>query len=226
MKTFEASRLSDGNKVFPAKINIDDFGVTLKIPGLLGGKEKTLSYHQVSSISIDTPMVGYSKITFDTLGFDRIVATGFSKADAQEVKNLVQLGIQSARSGGGNQGNGGGSALSEKLAAAEAAKAQAEAVKAEIDAKKRTEADASNDQFFDSIKKLFLGKKNKAAKELHSQLEEIEADIRVAISKGDKDEAGKLIRQLKHDSNLFVPKTNTSYNQYWTTKREECLSKL
>ena len=213
MKTFEASRLSDGNKVFPAKINIDDFGVTLKIPGLMGGKEKTLSYHQVSSVSIDTPMVGYSKITFDTLGFDRIVATGFSKTDAQEVKQLVQLGIQSARSGG-NGNSSGGSALSEKLAASEAAKAQAEAVKAEIDAKKRAEADASNDQFFDSIKKLFLGKKNKAAKELHSQLEEIEADIRVAISKGDKDEAGKLIRQLKHDSNLFVPKTNTSYSKY------------
>lgn len=40
MKTFEASRLSEGNKVFPAKIDIDNFGVTLKIPGLLGGKEK------------------------------------------------------------------------------------------------------------------------------------------------------------------------------------------
>lgn len=224
MKTFEASRLSEGNKVFPAKINIDNFGVTLKIPGLMGGKEKTLSYQQVSSISIDTPMVGYSKITFDTLGFDRLVATGFSKADAQEVKNLVQLGIQSARGGGGS--NGGGNALSEALAASEATKAQAEAVKAQAEAQQRKESDESNDKFFDSIKKVFLGKKNKAAKELHSKLEEIEADVRVAISKGDLDEAGKLIRQLKHDSSLFVPKTSISFSKYWADKREECLNKL
>lgn len=98
--------------------------------------------------------------------------------------------------------------------------------KAETEAIKRKEADDDNDRFFDSIKKIFLGKKNKAAKELHSQLEEIEADIRVAISKGDIDEAGKLIRQLKHDSSLFVPKTNTPYSKYWADKREECLNKL
>ena len=105
MKTFEASRLSEGNKLFPAKIDIDNFGVTLKIPGLLGGKEKTLSYQQISSVSIESPMMGYSKITFDTLGFDRIVATGFSKADAQEIKQMVQQGISGARSGGGNNSN-------------------------------------------------------------------------------------------------------------------------
>lgn len=109
------------------------------------------------------------------------------------------------------------------LAEAEAIKRQA---KTEAEAARRKQMDDSDDQFIDSIKKLFLGKKNKAAKELHSQLEEIEADIRVAISKGDKDEAGKLIRQLKHDSNLFVPKTSTPYSKYWADKREECLNKL
>jgi hypothetical protein len=96
----------------------------------------------------------------------------------------------------------------------------------EADERQRKEVSDSDARLFDSLKKLFLGKKNKAAKELHLQLEEIEADIRVAISKGDKDEAGKLIRQLKHDSNLYVPKSNTSYNKYWAIKREECLNKL
>lgn len=106
MITFEASRLSEGNKIFPAQINIDDFGVTLKIPGLLGGKEKTLLYRNISSVRIDTPMIGYSKITFDTIGFDQIVATGFSKADAQEIKQMVQQGISGARSSD-NQSNPG-----------------------------------------------------------------------------------------------------------------------
>jgi hypothetical protein len=94
------------------------------------------------------------------------------------------------------------------------------------DERKRKEVQESDARLFDSIKKLFFGKKNKAAKELHLKLEEIEADIRVAISKGDKDEAGKLIRQLKHDSSLFVSKTNISYSKYWAEKREECLNKL
>lgn len=94
------------------------------------------------------------------------------------------------------------------------------------DERRRKEVQESDAKFFDGIKKLFLGKKNKAAKELHSKLEEIEADIRIAISKGDKDEAGRLIRQLKHDSTLFVPKTSISYSKYWADKREECLNKL
>ena len=225
MKTFEASRLSDGNKVFPAKIDIDNFGVTLRIPGLLGGKEKTLSYQQISSVSIDTPMVGYSKITFDTLGFDRLVATGFSKDDAKEVKSMVQQGISGARIGGGSS-QGGGYSGSPQVIVQEAKSPEQIKAEADAEAQKRKEVKESDAKFFDGIKKLFLGKKNKAAKELHSKLEEIEADIRIAISKGDKDEAGRLIRQLKHDSTLFVPKTSISFSKYWADKREECLNKL
>lgn len=134
MKEFEASRLSDGNKIMPNKITIDDFGVTLRVPGVFSGKEKTLTYHQISSVQIDSPMVGYSTITFDTIGWDRIIAKGFSKEDAHEVKKLVQLGIQSTRSsGGGKEHGGGGSNLAEVLAASEAAKAQAEVEKMKIE---------------------------------------------------------------------------------------------
>lgn len=133
MKEFQASRLSDGNKVMPNTIKIDNFGVSLKIPGVFSGKEKTLTYHQISSVQIDSPMVGFSTITFDTIGWDRIIAKGFSKEDAHEVKELVQLGIQSSRSSSGqsNQTSGGNN-LSEVLAASEAAKAQAEVEKQKI----------------------------------------------------------------------------------------------
>lgn len=128
MKEFQASRLSEGNKVMPNTIKIDDFGVTLKIPGAFSGQEKTLNYHQISSVQIDSPMVGFSTITFDTIGWDRIIAKGFAKEDAHEVKRLCQLGIQGARGSGGT-GNQGGSNLSEALAAQEAAKAQVESSK-------------------------------------------------------------------------------------------------
>lgn len=146
MKTFEASRLSEGNKIFPAKIKIDELGVTLKIPGFLGGKEKTLSYLDISSVNIDTPMIGYSKITFRTIGYDHIHATGFSKADALEIKQMVQQYAASARTGGltmnaGNVNVSGGSTQNSDFAKAEAKKAEAdlEAKKVEIDSVAETE---------------------------------------------------------------------------------------
>lgn len=131
MKTFEASRLSEGNKIFPAKISIDEFGVTLKIPGFLGGKEKTLSYLDISSVNIDTPMVGYSKITFRTIGFDQIYATGFSKADAVEIKQMVQQYAASARTGGYNIAGGN---ISDSIS--DARKAEAEQQKEKVIADK------------------------------------------------------------------------------------------
>lgn len=129
MKEFQASRLSEGNKIIPNTIKIDDFGVTLKIPGVFSGKEKTLNYQQISAIQIDAPMIGFSTITFDTSVYDRIVAKGFSKEDANEIKQLVQAGIMSTRGGNNNNQNSNNPNITSILANAEAAKAQAEADK-------------------------------------------------------------------------------------------------
>jgi hypothetical protein len=227
MKTFEASRLSDGNKVFPAKIDIDNFGVTLKIPGLLGGKEKTLSYQQISSVSIDTPMVGYSKITFDTLGFDRIIATGFSKDDAQEIKQMVQQGISGSRGGGGSHHAGGNSGSPQvivheapKTAEQILAEAEAEKVKHQIEMEKKAARDKSDKEFFDSIKKnwkaitvviiiaiigfgifsYFNGNAKQDDAKLSQQLEQIEDKVKLSIQSGDQDKALELANQLVHPS--------------------------
>ena len=168
MKEFQASRLSDGNKVMPNTIRIDDFGVTLKIPGVFSGKEKTITYHEVSSVNIETPMVGFSTITFNTIGFDRIVAKGFSKEDAHEVKQLCQKGIQNARGGGGSMNMGGGSqqVIVQQAKSAEQimAEAEAEKVKHQIEMEKeeanhkremekKAERDKSDKEFFDAVKK-------------------------------------------------------------------------
>lgn len=100
MKKYVANRLSGGNRLFPAEITVDNFGVTVKVPGLFGGKEKTLGFDKISSVSIDSPLVGFSKITFDTLGLDQIVTEGFSKSDAEEIKQSVQSGIHTVRHNG------------------------------------------------------------------------------------------------------------------------------
>ncbi len=136
MKQFTANRLAGGNRLFPAEIHIDDFGVTLKVPNLFSGKEQSLGYDKISSIKIDSPLVGFSKITFHTVGWawDSIVAEGFEKADAEEVKRLVQIGIQSVRHGSsGGSGAGPSVDMSHVIAQSEAAKAQAEVEKRKLD---------------------------------------------------------------------------------------------
>ena len=52
MKQFTASRLAGGNRIFPAEIHIDNFGVNLKIPGLFSGQQKSLGFDKISSIEV------------------------------------------------------------------------------------------------------------------------------------------------------------------------------
>lgn len=89
MKKYTASRLSDGNKVFPCQITIHDESVTLKIPGLFRGQEATIPFSRVSAVEVDCPLVGYSSITISTTGEGNIVAHGFTKREVKEMKEMI-----------------------------------------------------------------------------------------------------------------------------------------
>jgi uncharacterized membrane protein YdbT with pleckstrin-like domain len=89
MDIFVASRLTAGNKLFPARINIDDNGVTLKIPGLFSGNEKTVPYSRISSIDIVSPFIGFSTIIISTTGEGSIAAHGFTKNEVKMMKALI-----------------------------------------------------------------------------------------------------------------------------------------
>ena len=89
MKEFIASRLSAGNKLYPPHIIIDDRGVTLKLPGFFSGKETTILYSSISSVDIETPLIGYSTINIETKGESAIPAHGFTKAEVIEMKELI-----------------------------------------------------------------------------------------------------------------------------------------
>lgn len=135
MKVFEASRLSEGNKIMPNKVSIDNFGVTLTVPGLFSGKEKTLTFHEISSVEVQSPMIGFSTVKFKTLGWDELVVKGFSEDDAKDIKKLVQAGIMSVR-GGANYAHGqfhaGAPQYLQVDPMAEAIKAQAELEEAKL----------------------------------------------------------------------------------------------
>ena len=240
MREFTANRLSGGNKIFPAEIKIDNFGVTLKIPGVFSGNEKSLGFHQISSVKIDSPLIGFSKITFDTIGWDRIVAEGFEKSDADEIKHLVQQGISSSRGGNihNNQNPTSNQVIIQqqpKTADQILAEAEAEKIKHQIEMEKKAKQEQENKEFWQGVKKhwkiwvsililsfciiAFMGyrENNKKQKDikLSQQLETIEDNVKLAIQSGDKEKALELANQLVHPSHENMEnKDFDSWNGY------------
>lgn len=88
---FTASRLSEGNKVFPAEIQIEENGVNVKIPGFLNGKSTYLSFIDISGTTVDTPLIGFSTIKFHAKG-TRVIVHGFTSEDVKEIKNAIEKG--------------------------------------------------------------------------------------------------------------------------------------
>jgi hypothetical protein len=95
MEIFMASRLTAGNKIFPSKISIGPQGVTLKIPGLFSGNEKTVPYTRISSVDIKSPFIGFSTIVIETTGEGRIGAHGFKRSEVKRMKELILERINS-----------------------------------------------------------------------------------------------------------------------------------
>lgn len=93
---FTASRLSEGNKIFPAEIIIEQNGLTVKIPGLFSGHSKHLDYQNIGEVSVDAPMVGYSTITFYTAG-TRVSAHGFTSSEVKQIKQAIEKGKNGGR---------------------------------------------------------------------------------------------------------------------------------
>lgn len=85
---FTASRLSEGNKLFPAEIIISESGLEVKIPGFFSGDTKFISYDSISAVEINTPLFGYSTLTFYHSG-NKVTAHGFTKNDAQSIKEEI-----------------------------------------------------------------------------------------------------------------------------------------
>lgn len=87
---FTASRLSDGNKLFPDEVIIDSKTVTIKSPKLFGGKSKIFPVNQVT-VSIHSPLVGFSDITFFSQGTSATVH-GFTIAEANKINKMISEG--------------------------------------------------------------------------------------------------------------------------------------
>ncbi len=90
---FEASRVSgNGNAVFPDEIIIDDEEevVILRKPKLIGSKETKVRFGAIASIEVDKHIL-FADIIIETKGGREIVARGFTRDDADEIKELLSF---------------------------------------------------------------------------------------------------------------------------------------
>lgn len=89
---YEASRVSgDGNAVFPDEIIIDDEEEVLihRKPKLIGCKETKVRFGAIASIQIDTHIL-FADIIIETRGGREIIARGFTRDDADEIRELLE----------------------------------------------------------------------------------------------------------------------------------------
>jgi PH (Pleckstrin Homology) domain-containing protein len=85
---FTASRLSEGNKVFPAEIHLEENSIEIKVPGLFSGDSKYLNYEDITSIEVDSPMIGFATLRLFTTG-TKVEVHGFSKSDIKEIRKII-----------------------------------------------------------------------------------------------------------------------------------------
>lgn len=90
---FTASRVSgDGNTVFPDQIIIDDEEevVIHRKPKLIGCKETKISFGAIASVEIDKS-VFFVDIIIESRGGRSIIARGFTRSDANDIKQLLSF---------------------------------------------------------------------------------------------------------------------------------------
>ena len=87
---FRASRLSSGNRLFPAQVIISETSVTHFHPQWIGKLEESIHISHVASTRIDTNIL-FSDVLIETTGGHRPIAChGHSKRDAVEMKRLIE----------------------------------------------------------------------------------------------------------------------------------------
>lgn len=90
---YTASRISDGNKLFPSSIETQTNGLVVKLPSFWKNNETFLSYSDISGVKVDTPLIGFSTIEFNAKGL-RVKAHGFTKSDVISIRTAIEKGKQ------------------------------------------------------------------------------------------------------------------------------------
>ena len=88
IKKFTASRISQDNALFPPQIILEDDRVTIKCPGFFSGRSTVVSYDNISHISVKTPLIGFSTISFFIHG-EEVCVHGFTQSEVKYIKRTI-----------------------------------------------------------------------------------------------------------------------------------------
>jgi hypothetical protein len=87
---FYASRLTQGNRLFPTVIEVSDKSVTRRKRSWFSRDEISVSIAKVASVHIKTGVL-WSEIRIESSGgTDPMVSHGHSKGDALRIKELIE----------------------------------------------------------------------------------------------------------------------------------------
>jgi hypothetical protein len=89
-ETFTASRLTQGNFLFPTRLVVSPLRVSRVKSRLFGSNEESIAMSKVASVHISTGVL-WSEIRIEsTGGTDPITSHGHRKGDAQRVRDLIE----------------------------------------------------------------------------------------------------------------------------------------
>lgn len=89
-EVFRASRLSQGNRVFPTQVLVTEHSVVHHTPQWIGKREETIHLAHVASVRIDTNLMFSDVYIESSGGTNPVVCHGHSKADAVRMKSLIE----------------------------------------------------------------------------------------------------------------------------------------
>ena len=87
---FRASRLSRGNLLFPTQVSVTPGSVIHYTPELFGGREHSMHIAHVASVLIDRNLFFSDVLIESTGGTSPVRCHGHRKADAIEMKRLIE----------------------------------------------------------------------------------------------------------------------------------------
>jgi hypothetical protein len=89
-ETFQASRWTKGNRLFPTIIEVTDTAVTRRKRSWFSRNEMTIHLSRVASVRIDTGFFWSTILIESTGGTDPLTSQGHRKGDALRIKELIE----------------------------------------------------------------------------------------------------------------------------------------
>jgi hypothetical protein len=87
---FRASRLSRGNRLFPTQVSVTPTSVVHFTPELFGGREHSMHISHIASVLIDRNLMFSDVLIESSGGTSPVSCHGHRKADAVEMKRLIE----------------------------------------------------------------------------------------------------------------------------------------